>query len=43
VTYSGSQPQGFKEGQKVVAIGELTSPHHMNATQLLVNCPSKYE
>lgn len=43
VTYSGSQPQGFKEGQKVVAIGELTSPHHMNATQLLVKCPSKYE
>lgn len=43
VTYSGSQPQGFKAGQKVVAIGELTSPHHMNATQLLVKCPSKYE
>jgi cytochrome c-type biogenesis protein CcmE len=43
VTYSGSQPQGFKEGQKVVTIGELTSPHHMNAAQLLVKCPSKYE
>ena len=43
VTYSGSQPQGFKEGQKVVAVGVLTSPNHMNATQLLLKCPSKYE
>ncbi len=43
VTYSGIQPQGLKEGQKIVAIGKLTSPYHMNATQLLVKCPSKYE
>jgi cytochrome c-type biogenesis protein CcmE len=43
VTYSGSQPQGFKEGQKVVVIGTRTAPYHVNATQLLVKCPSKYE
>jgi cytochrome c-type biogenesis protein CcmE len=43
VTYSGIQPQGFKEGQKIVAIGKLTSLYHLNATQLLVKCPSKYE
>lgn len=43
VIYSGVQPQGFKEGQKTVVIGKLTSSHHVNATQLLVKCPSKYE
>lgn len=43
VTYSGIVPQGFKEGQKIVVIGELTAPYHLNATQLLVKCPSKYE
>ncbi len=43
VTYSGIQPQGFKEGQKIVVIGKLTSSYHVNATQLLVKCPSKYE
>jgi cytochrome c-type biogenesis protein CcmE len=43
VTYSGVQPQGIKEGQKAVAIGKLTAPYHINATQLLVKCPSKYE
>ena len=43
VTYSGIQPQGFKEGQKIIVIGRLTSPYHVNATQLLVKCPSKYE
>lgn len=43
VAYSGVQPQGFKEGEKIVVIGKLTSPYHVNATQLLVKCPSKYE
>ncbi|MEA2074528.1 MAG: cytochrome c maturation protein CcmE [Euryarchaeota archaeon] len=43
VTYSGIQPQGFKEGQKIIVIGKPTSPYHVNATQLLVKCPSKYE
>ncbi|PXF51479.1 MAG: hypothetical protein C4B55_03620 [Candidatus Methanophagaceae archaeon] len=43
VEYSGVQPQGLKEGRKVVAVGTLTSPSHLNATQLLLKCPSKYE
>ena len=43
VTYTGIPPQGLKEGQKIVVIGMLTSPSHVNATQLLVKCPSKYE
>ena len=43
VTYSGVQPQGLKEGQKIVVIGKPVSPYHVDATQLLVKCPSKYE
>ncbi len=43
VTYSGVPPQSFTDRQKVVAIGVQTTPYHMNATQLLVKCPSKYE
>jgi cytochrome c-type biogenesis protein CcmE len=43
VTYTGVTPQSFTDRQKVVAIGVQTSPYHMNATQLLVKCPSKYE
>lgn len=43
VTFSGTMPQNFKEGQKIVAIGTLNSPYHLNAAQLLVKCPSKYE
>jgi cytochrome c-type biogenesis protein CcmE len=43
VRYSGVTPQSLKEGQKVVTIGELNAPYHLNATQLLVKCPSKYE
>ena len=43
VTYRKPVPQGFKEGLKVVVIGTLDSPYHVNASQLLVKCPSKYE
>ena len=43
VTYSGTKPQGYKEGQKIVVLGMRTTPDHVNATQLLVKCPSKYE
>ncbi len=43
VTYSGVPPQSFTDRQKVVAIGMQTTPYHLNATQLLVKCPSKYE
>ncbi len=41
--YSGVPPQGLKTGQKIVAIGVLTAPGRLNATQILVKCPSKYE
>jgi len=43
VFYTGVPPQGLTQGQKIVAIGELSSAHQLNATQLLVKCPSKYE
>ena len=41
--YSGVPPQGLKIGEKIVVIGVLTAPDRMNATQILVKCPSKYE
>ena len=32
--YSGLPPQGLKAGQKIVAIGVLTAPGRLNATQI---------
>ena len=43
VTYHGIPPQGLTRGQKIVAIGVLHPPDSMDATRLLVKCPSKYE
>ncbi len=43
VTFEGSPPPNFNEGQEVVVIGELVSHYHLNATEMLVKCPSKYE
>ncbi len=43
VTYAGPPPQGLQQGQQIVAIGTLVSGQTMNATRLLVKCPSKYE
>lgn len=43
VTYRGLPPQGLTKGQKIVAIGVLHPPDGLNATRLLVKCPSKYE
>jgi cytochrome c-type biogenesis protein CcmE len=43
VEYAGVPPQGLKVGQKIAAIGSLTTPYRLKATQLLVKCPSKYE
>ncbi len=42
VTYGGVPPQGLLAGQKIVVIGEMTGPGELNASQLLVKCPSKY-
>jgi len=43
VNYTGSPPQNFQEGEQVVVIGKLISPNTVEATQMLVKCPSKYE
>ncbi len=43
VTYRGTVPPGFKEGLKVAVSGRLDSPYHINASQLLIKCGSKYE
>jgi cytochrome c-type biogenesis protein CcmE len=43
VRYEGSLPQNFKEGQQVVVIGKVVSDYHLNASEMLVKCPSKYE
>jgi len=43
VNYIGSPPQNFQEGTQVVVIGELISPNTLEAPQMLVKCPSKYE
>ena len=43
VTYRGLPPQGLTKGQNIVAIGVLHPPDGMDATRLLVKCPSKYE
>ncbi len=42
VTYRGIPPQGLLAGQKIVAIGTISSPGRLEADQLLVKCPSKY-
>lgn len=43
VSYQGNPPQNFREGEQVVVIGELVSFCMMEASQILVKCPSKYE
>jgi cytochrome c-type biogenesis protein CcmE len=42
VSYAGAAPPGITVGKQVVAIGRLTSPHQLEATEILVKCPSKY-
>jgi cytochrome c-type biogenesis protein CcmE len=42
VRYAGAAPSGLAEGKQVVAIGTLTSPRYLEATEILVKCPSKY-
>ncbi|MFQ6075346.1 MAG: cytochrome c maturation protein CcmE, partial [Candidatus Bathyarchaeia archaeon] len=43
VTYRGNPPQNFMEGVQAVAIGTLSSSQNVEASQILVKCPSKYE
>ncbi len=43
VSYEGSSPPNFNEGEQVVVIGELVSQHHFSASEMLVPCASRYE
>lgn len=43
ITYHGSLPDAFKEGQDAVAEGKITSTGVFEATQIIVKCPSKYQ
>jgi cytochrome c-type biogenesis protein CcmE len=42
VTYSGIKPANFKDAISIVAIGKFDG-HRLEAHQLLVKCPSKYQ
>ncbi len=43
VQFTGVTPQNLDEGKDVVAVGSLTGEATLDAEQLLVKCPSKYE
>ncbi len=43
VQFTGTTPQNLDEGKDVVAVGSLTGEASLEAEQLLVKCPSKYE
>ncbi len=43
VRYSGARPDGLEEGKRVIVEGRLTSGHSVEASAILVQCPSRYE
>jgi cytochrome c-type biogenesis protein CcmE len=43
VVYHGARPDMFRDGAEVVVEGQYTAPGKMEARQLLLKCPSKYE
>ncbi len=43
VIYTGALPQNFDEGKDVVVVGSLNGDETVDASQILVKCPSKYE
>ncbi len=43
VIYTGALPQNFDEGKDVVVVGSLNGDETVEARQILVKCPSKYE
>ena len=43
VVYTGALPQNFDEGKDVVVVGSLDGDDTVDARQILVKCPSKYE
>jgi cytochrome c-type biogenesis protein CcmE len=43
VAYKGNMPQNFKEGEQAVVVGKLISINTIEASEILLKCPSKYE
>jgi len=43
VNYRGAAPQNFDQGREVVVVGSLTEEVNLEASKILVKCPSKYE
>jgi len=43
VIYTGALPQNFDEGKDIVVVGSLNGDQTVEARQILVKCPSKYE
>ena len=43
VTYRGVPPQSLEQGGDVVVVGSLTEAGAIEASQIMVKCPSKYE
>ena len=43
VVYNGSMPNGFDQGKDVVIVGTMKGDGTLQASQILVKCPSKYE
>jgi cytochrome c-type biogenesis protein CcmE len=42
VSYKGSVPDAFKEGNDAVVEGQLLETNIFKASQIIVKCPSKY-
>jgi len=43
VIYHGAKPSGFKEGSNILVEGKCHSDGIFRASQLIMQCPSKYE
>ncbi|UCD44916.1 MAG: cytochrome c maturation protein CcmE [Candidatus Bathyarchaeota archaeon] len=43
VTYVGALPQNFDQGKDVVVVGSLRGGESLEASKILMKCPSKYE
>ncbi len=43
VHYTGAPPQNLEQGNEVVVVGSLSEAGVLDASSLLVKCPSKYE
>ncbi|MBU2634715.1 MAG: cytochrome c maturation protein CcmE [Nanoarchaeota archaeon] len=43
VSYRGVPPQNLEQGNDIVVVGSLTEAGLIEASQIMVKCPSKYE